>query len=108
MQITIHELAPIHDLTFGTSYTILTDDLGMVKKAARWVLKLLSTSQKPEGLEGSAAAASWTSSAGLIGSPEQYSDNGRICCVLPYLRNQKQSMQQVKKGQPGPVKAEST
>jgi hypothetical protein len=35
-------------VSFGTIYNILHDDLGLVKKSARWVPKLLNEEQKQE------------------------------------------------------------
>ncbi len=61
-RITVRELAAVHGLTFGTVQAILTDDLGLVKKSARWVPKLLSSDQKQR--EWIAATPFWTSFGG--------------------------------------------
>ena len=45
---TVRELATRHGLTVWVVYKILTVDLGLVKKSARWVPKLLSPAQKEE------------------------------------------------------------
>ena len=45
---TIEELAAEFDLSVGTVHTILHEDLGLSKKSARWVPRLLSMEQKAE------------------------------------------------------------
>jgi hypothetical protein len=52
-QIMVCELAATHGLLIGTVHAILKDDLGLVKKSARWVPKLLSSSQKKERVDSS-------------------------------------------------------
>jgi hypothetical protein len=48
----IKEVAAIHGLTYSTVQSILTDDLGLVKKSARWVpKKLLTVDQKEKRVE---------------------------------------------------------
>jgi hypothetical protein len=47
-RITVRELAATHGLLIGTVHTILREDLGLVKKSARRVPKLLSSEQKEE------------------------------------------------------------
>jgi hypothetical protein len=47
-RLTIRELAVMLDLTFATVQSTLTVDLGLVKKSARWIPKLLSSDQKEE------------------------------------------------------------
>jgi hypothetical protein len=90
----------MHGLTFGPVQAILTDDLGLVKKSARWVPKLLSTDQKKE------------SNAFLDRIRRQLlavlnnivtMDGPAILFHTPETK--KQLMQWVKKGQPGPIKA---
>ncbi len=52
-RLTIRELAVMLDLTFSTVQSTLTVDLGLVKKSARWVPKLLSSDQKEERVKRS-------------------------------------------------------
>jgi len=40
--ITVHEIRLATDLTTGTIYSILTTNLGLVKKSVRWIPKLLN------------------------------------------------------------------
>ncbi len=47
-EVTVHELAAMDDLPFGTIHAILTDHLDQVKKSSCWVPKLLSTAKKKE------------------------------------------------------------
>jgi hypothetical protein len=47
-RLTIREIAGMLGLTFAIVQSTLTVDLGLVKKSARWVPKLLSTEQKEE------------------------------------------------------------
>jgi hypothetical protein len=63
-QINVYEPATMHDLPFGTIYTILTDNLGLFKESACSVTKLLSTAQKRSGW--TAATTSWTSFDGTL------------------------------------------
>ncbi len=47
-RITCRDLASAHGVSFGTMHNILQVELGLVKKSARWVPKLLSPEQKEE------------------------------------------------------------
>ncbi len=47
-RVSCKDLASAHGLSIGTVFNILRDDLGLVKKSARWVPKLLSDEQKQE------------------------------------------------------------
>jgi hypothetical protein len=47
-QVSCKDLASTHGLSIIIVFNILRDDLGLVKKSARWVLKLLSNQQKQE------------------------------------------------------------
>jgi hypothetical protein len=55
LQVTIRELATTHGPRFGIIQAILTDNLGLVKKFACWVPRLLSTDQKNERVQCSNA-----------------------------------------------------
>ena len=45
-RIGIHSLAAAHQASYGTIFNIIHKDLGLVKKSARWVPKLLSVEQQ--------------------------------------------------------------
>jgi hypothetical protein len=45
------DLAFAHGVLNGTMHSILRDDLGLVKKSARWVPKLLNEDQKQERVQ---------------------------------------------------------
>jgi hypothetical protein len=47
-RISIKDLASIHGVSVGSMFNILRHDLGLVKKSARWLPKLLSKEQKLE------------------------------------------------------------
>jgi hypothetical protein len=46
--VSVKDLASVHGVSVGTMFNILSDDLGLVKKSARWVPKLLIEEQKLE------------------------------------------------------------
>ncbi len=52
-RIMVRELAATHGLPIGTVHAILKEDLGLIKKSARWVPKLLSSEQKEERVTSS-------------------------------------------------------
>ena len=45
-RVDVAQLASVFDVSTGTIFNIIHDDLGLVKKSARWVPKLLSQEQK--------------------------------------------------------------
>ncbi len=47
-RVSIQDLARAHGMSYGTISRILHSQLGLVKKSARWVPKLLSKEQKEE------------------------------------------------------------
>jgi hypothetical protein len=53
-QICIKALASAYGTSVGTIFAILHEDLGLVKKSARWVPKLLSQEQMDRTVETSA------------------------------------------------------
>ncbi len=50
-RLSVKEIASSHNVSYGTMNKILLDDLGLVKKSARWVPKLLSDDQKKERVQ---------------------------------------------------------
>ncbi len=94
----------MHGLTFGTVQAILTDNLGLVKKSARWVPKLLSSEQKTERVDCSNAFLDLIRRQSLaVLNNIVTMDESAVSFHTPETK--KQSMQWVKKGQPGPIKA---
>jgi hypothetical protein len=90
-------------LPVGTAHAILHNDLGLVKKSAHWVPKLLTTAQKKE----------WTAACDFLGLLQQHSlpvlDNivimGESAVSFHTPEMKRQSKQWVKNCQPGPWKA---
>jgi histone-lysine N-methyltransferase SETMAR len=103
-RVSIQELASANGVSYGTIQTILHDDLGLSKKSARWVPKLLSDDQKEERVRTSTefvAAVNRRSMAMLDNIVTM--DETMVCYHTPQTK--KQSKQWIKKGQPGPIKA---
>jgi hypothetical protein len=95
--ITVHELAAMHGLTFGTVQAILTDDLGLVKESARWVPKLLSSEQKTERVDCSNPFLDLIRRQSLVVLNNIITmDESAVSFHTPEMK--KQSMQWVKKG----------
>jgi len=97
----VHE---IRSATTGMIYRILTEDLGLVKKSSCWVPKLLNCDQKRERKESCEVfvrLVQWHSKAVLRNIVTM--DESAVSFHTPETKQQ--SMQWVKKGQPGPVKA---
>ncbi len=87
-----------------TVHSILYKDLGLEKKSARWVPKLLSADQKEERVRTCSAfiAAVQRRSMAMLDNIVTM-DETMVCYHTPATK--KQSMQWVKKGQPGPLNA---
>jgi len=103
-RIGIQDLAMANEVSFGTIYNILHDDLGLVKKSARWVPKLLNEEQKQERVRTCTnfiAAAQRNSMAMLDRIITM--DETMVSFHTPQTK--KQSKQWIPKGQPGPIKA---
>jgi hypothetical protein len=95
------DLAFAHGVSNGTMQRILRDDLGLVKKSARWVPKLLNEDQKQERVltcKEFIATVQRHSMAMLdcIGTM----DETMVSYHTPETK--KQSKQWLEKGQPGP------
>jgi histone-lysine N-methyltransferase SETMAR len=100
----IKSLAAVHGVSVYTVHSILHKDLGLEKKSARWVPKLLSSEQKEERVRTCSAfiAAVQRRSMAMLDNIVTM-DETMVCHHTPATK--KQSMQWVKKGQPGPIKA---
>ena len=103
-RITVRQLASRFGLTVGTTHAILTEDLGLFKKSARWVPKLLSPDQKQKRVELSADFLKLVRrhSAAVLNNIVTV-DESAVSFHTPETK--KQSKQWTKKGQPGPLKA---
>jgi len=103
-RVSISALAAVHGVSTGTIFNILHDDLGLSKKSARWVPKLLSEEQKQERVrtcEEFVAAVHRHSKSMLDNIVTM--DETMISYHTPETK--KQSKQWRRKGQPGPIKA---
>jgi histone-lysine N-methyltransferase SETMAR len=100
----IKDVAAIHGLTYSTVQSILTDDLGLVKKSARWVPKLLTVDQKEKRVEMSRDFLQLVQRQSMAVLDNIVTmDESAVSFHTPETK--KQSKQWVKKGQPGPIKA---
>ncbi len=103
-RLTVRELASMLDLTFATVQSALTIDLGLVKKSARWVPKLLTTAQKDERVQRSEDFLQLLRKHSLAALNNIVTmDESAVSLHTPETK--RQSKQWVKKGQPGPLKA---
>ena len=105
-RVTIRTLAQRHDVAISTIYKVLTNDLGLSKKSARWVPRLLSEEQKSARVAASKAFL------------KRYHDEGErflnrtvtmdeSMVALHTPETKRQSKQWIERGKPGPVKARS-
>ena len=101
---TMAELMASTGACYGTIYTILTEELGLVKKSARWVPRLLTEAQKLERVRtcSNFIAAVCRHSLSMLDSIVTM-DETMISYHTPEMK--KQSKQWVLKGRPGPIKA---
>ena len=101
---TVRSLVSVTGLSTMTIHRILKDDLGLVKKSARWVPKLLSDAQKKarvERCEEFLRLVRQQSKAVLNNIVTM--DESAVSFHTPETKQQ--SKQWLKKGQPGPIKA---
>ena len=102
-RVTITKLVERCQASRRTINLVLTEDLGLSKKSARWVPKILSTEQK-----SARAAASKGFLKPYRTKGEQFLDNivtmdeTAVSYFTPETKNQ--SKQWVQRGQPGPIK----
>ncbi len=103
-RLTIAEIAAATGATNATVYSILTEELGLVKKSARWVPKLLSDVQKQERVRvcKEFIAAIRRRSLSMLDCIVTM-DETMVSFHTPETK--RQSRQWIKKGQPGPIKA---
>jgi histone-lysine N-methyltransferase SETMAR len=103
-RICVKSLASAHGTSVGTIFAILHEDLGLVKKSARWVPKLLSQEQMDRRVETSAAFVKLIQDKGkcFLGKIITM-DESAVSMHTPTTKMQ--SKQWLKKGTPGPIKA---
>jgi hypothetical protein len=103
-RITVRKLAASHGLPIRTVHTILKEDLGLVKKSARWVPKMLSSEQKEERVasSGDFLALLWRHSL-VLQKNIVTMDKSAVSFHTPETK--RASKERVKKGLPGPRKA---
>ncbi len=95
------DLASAHGISNGTMHNILRDDLGLVKKSARWVPKSSARSRSRSQC-GPAGTSSPPSSATMLQNIVTM-DETIVSYHTPETK--KQSRQWIEKGKPGPIKA---
>jgi hypothetical protein len=101
----VHQsLAAVHGVSVYTIHSILHKDLGLEKKPARWVPKLLNTEQKEERVRTCSAfiATIQRQSMAMLDNIVTM-DETMVCHHTPATK--KQSMQWVKKEPARPLKA---
>ena len=105
-RVTVAYLALKHDLARSTIEVILKDDLGLVKKSARWVPKLLNQDQKEERQRCSILFNNKFNRKGLgFLNKIVTMDESMVAFHTPETKEQ--SKQWLPKGTPGPLKAKS-
>jgi histone-lysine N-methyltransferase SETMAR len=103
-RVSIQDLARAHGTSYGTISRILHSQLGLVKKSARWVPKLLSKEQKEERVRTSKEFVKLIQTKGRSVLDRIITmDESSVSMHTPETKQQ--SKQWLKKGTPGPVKA---
>jgi histone-lysine N-methyltransferase SETMAR len=103
-RVSIEALAATHGTSVSMIHAVLHDDLGLEKKSARWVPKLLNDDQKHQRVEvcSEFVKAVQRHSLAMLDSIVTM-DETMVCYHTP--QSKKQSQQWIQKGQPGPIKA---
>ena len=103
-RVSVRELASANGVSNDTIHKILHDELGLSKKSARWVPKLLSQEQKEKRVElcKNFIAAVHRHSMSYLDTIVTM-DETMVSLHTPETK--KQSKRWVKRGQPGPLKA---
>jgi hypothetical protein len=91
-------------MSVSAIHAVLHDDLGLEKKSARWVPKLLNDVQKQQHVKvcSEFVKAVHRHSLAMLDSIVTM-DKTMVCYHTP--QSKKQSQQWIQKGQPGPIKA---
>ena len=106
-RVTVQYLAVKHELARSTIEVILKDNLGLVKKSARWVPKLLSQEQKEERHRCSFLFNNKFNRKGLGGFLHNIVTMDESMVAFHTPETKEQSKQWLPKGTPGPLKAKS-
>ena len=105
-RVTVKELAEMFNVSVYTVHKCLKDDLGLVKKSARWVPKLLNNEQKEERVRCSDLFIKRFQKDGQAFLDKIITmDESAVSYHTPETKEQ--SKQWLKKGTPGPIKARS-
>ena len=105
-RVTVKELAELLNVSVFTIHKCLKDDLGLVKKSARWVPKLLNNAQKEERVRCSNEFLNKFQRDGQAFLDRVVTmDESAVSYHTPETKQQ--SKQWLKKGTPGPIKARS-
>ena len=102
--VTVEALAERHFVSTYTVFKVLKEDLGLVKKSARWVPKLLTEEQKAERVRCSNLFLEHYIVGGKDFLDKIITMNESAIC-LHTAETKRQSKQWLKKGTPSPVKA---
>jgi histone-lysine N-methyltransferase SETMAR len=103
-RISVKDLASIHGVSVGTMFNILSDDLGLVKKSARWVPKLLSEEQKLERVRTCRDFVAAVQRRSMLMLEDIVTMDETMVCY--HTQETKKHLKQwIKKGKPGPIKA---
>jgi hypothetical protein len=102
--LSIKVLAIAHGTSISTIHPVLHEDLGLKKKSARWVPKLLNDDQKQQHVQvrSEFIAVVHPHPLAMLDSIVTM-DEMMVCYHTPQMK--KQSQQWIKKGQPVPLKA---
>ncbi len=103
-RITCRDLAIALGVPFGTMHNFLHEELGLVKKSASWVAKLLSSEQKDESVQicSEFVAAVDRSSMTML---DQIITMEETMVSYHTPQTKRQSKQWIEKVKPGPIKA---
>jgi hypothetical protein len=102
--ITCRDLAIAHGVPFGTMHNILHEELGLVKKSASLVPKLLSSEQKEERVRICSEFVAAVDRSSMTTLDQIITmDETMVSYHTPQTK--RQSKQWIEKGKPGPIKA---
>ena len=103
-RISIQELSSLSGLSYGTVSNVIHEDLGLVKKSARWVPRLLTEDQKMARIRSSQQFVKMVQTGPMdILDRIVTMDESSVSFHTP--ESKRNSKQWLKKGSPGPLKA---
>ena len=103
-RISIQELTSACGLSYGSVSNVIHKDLGLVKKSARWVPRLLSEEQKMERTRCSELVINMVQK-GSLGILDKIVTMDESAVSFHTPESKKNSKQWIEKGAPGPLKA---